>query len=248
VYRALAAADVKDSRLERLKGIYRASWTRNNLLAERARHTLAALSAEPVLLGGLGLAARYYGEVALRPTPTIDLLVRDQAREQTVSELEHIGWRQTAHDHVDWFVDERENVASVRSQIVPGLPAEEFWQCAEPTADFEGALALSPSDELLAACLTDGRTASPRSIAWVPDAVLIDRAAEVDWERVVSLGVAGRQTLRLRPRLDYLSSRIEIGPAELERLGRARVPAHQRARQALADGKAALRSVRARMA
>src|SRR5205085_523703 len=84
------------------------------------------------------------------------------------------------------------------------VPSDELWDDAEPLADFEGALAVSPTDELLAACLTDGRTASPRSIAWIPDAVLIDRAADVDWERLVRLGVAGGQTLRLRPRLDYV--------------------------------------------
>jgi Uncharacterised nucleotidyltransferase len=248
VYRSLAAADVKDSRLERLKGIYRAAWTRNNVLAARARETIASLPEEPVLLGGLGLAARFYGELALRPTPTIDLLARPKARDETARALERSGWRRTASGSVDWFVDQHDHVCSLRSEVVAGFPSDELWENAESLTEFEGARAVSATDELLTACLTDGRTASPRSIAWIPDAVLIDRAADVDWERVVSLGIAGGETLRLRPRLDYLSSRIAVPPEQRERLQRAHVPAQRRARQALADGKAALRNLRARIA
>jgi Uncharacterised nucleotidyltransferase len=95
VYRTLGRVAADESLLPRLKGIYRSTWAKNNLLLERARETFEALSArrvEALLLGGLGSGIRFYGDYALRPTRAIEILVAPLARTAAVAALGQVGW------------------------------------------------------------------------------------------------------------------------------------------------------------
>ena len=84
VYRALDAAVPDEPLLPRLKGMYRSTWARNTLLRERLAVSARALESAGVpflLVGSIGAARRYYATLGLRPTPAIELLVRnDDAR------------------------------------------------------------------------------------------------------------------------------------------------------------------------
>jgi hypothetical protein len=236
-YRTLARLDVKDSRLERLKGIYRSTWTKNNLLVARARETVATFDTAPILLGGLTVAGRYYGELGLRPTPSLDLLVEPVARAAATAALERAGWVRTGRGHADWFSDRQGWISTLRTAIVPGLEHdEELRRAVTPLELVDGALALSPTDELLAACLTGGRPGPAPSIAWIADSERIADAAAIDWSRLVGTALASRQTLRLRPRIEYLASRLEVPLEARRRLADAPVSRRERTAHSLMNG------------
>jgi hypothetical protein len=71
-YRALVDGGSDEPLLPRLKGIYRSTWVKNNLLVERTREThevLAEAGVEPFFVGGVTVSA-YYDDMGLRPTRT----------------------------------------------------------------------------------------------------------------------------------------------------------------------------------
>jgi hypothetical protein len=238
VYRALSQAEVKDSRLERLKGIYRSTWAKNNLLVERAKETLAALDRRVILLGGIATALRFYGDLALRPTPTLDLLVEPEARASAAEALEGAGWTPTARGQTDWLVDTEGRRCTLRASVASGLHGNgELWDSAEQIelGDVD-ALVLSPTDELLATCVTGARAGPFRSIAWIPDAVFIIRSGQVDWDRLVGLAIRSGQALRLRDSLAYLSSQAAVPAEARDRLAAAPVTRRERVAHALTAG------------
>ncbi len=223
VYRALSQAEVKDSRLERLKGIYRSTWAKNNLLAERAKETASELGGRVAVLGGISTAQRFYGDLALRPTPTVDLLVEDGAEG-----AEPAGWQLTSSGPVRWYEDAEGRLLTLRSTVSPDF-SPEVWDAVEPLQVRGGELlALSPADELLAACVLGARAGAFRLITWIADAVLVIRSGSVDWDRVVDRTLESGQTLRVRDALEYVGGRVDVPANVRERLGSAAVSRRER--------------------
>ena len=74
IYRNLRLAGHDDADLQRLKGIYRRAWARNNLFAERMKsitNTLDQNGIRAEFVEGVTIASRFYGELGLRPTSAI---------------------------------------------------------------------------------------------------------------------------------------------------------------------------------
>ena len=85
-------------------------------------------------------------------------------------------------------------------------PAEEaLWSAAERqrVGDTE-VLVPGPTDTLLTACVAGARYGPLPLTQWLTDAVMILRAAELDWDRIIDLAVTHRQQLRLRHALGCL--------------------------------------------
>jgi hypothetical protein len=234
VYRTLSQADVKDSRLERLKGIYRSTWAKNHVLLDGSKAALAGLGDRVVVLDGIATAARFYGEIPLRPTPMLELLAGPNDRVAAARALEESGWSRSASGATDWFTATNDLLCSVRSAIAADFPGGEVWSSSE-RAGLEGTAVrvLSAADQLLASVVTGARVTSNRTIAWIPDAVLIIRSGRVDWERLTSVAIANSQTLRLRHALAYLSAHVDVPDAARERLQAAPVSRRERSAYAL---------------
>src|SRR5439155_10104749 len=95
IYRNLSSAGHRDSVLPRLKGIYRRTWARNNLLLERTREDADALRMAGIpalLLEGVTLALRYYPDLGSRPTTYLHFVVGKDDEVAAVARLERIGW------------------------------------------------------------------------------------------------------------------------------------------------------------
>jgi hypothetical protein len=236
VYRALEAAVPDEPLLPRLKGIYRSTWARNALLADRLDTTAASLAASdvPVLLvGGIGAARRYYPAFGLRPTAYIGLLVREHDAPAAAEALGRSGWvrrgaqRSPSGSEPLVLFDGSGNACVLRTTLaldfLPSSASEDghepLWEAATQI-DANGAqiAALCPTDDLLAAIVLGARVGEPASIQWIVDAAMITRAApdQIDWDRLVHIGVERGQGLRLRDALGYLdrlpgpSTRIEV--------------------------------------
>ena len=80
----------------------------------------------------------------------------------------------------------------------------------------------APTDALLAVCVAGLRCGPLPRTQWIADAAMLLRTAEVDWDRLLEIGVGRGQTVRLRAALAYL-----------RRLPVPEVPAHVVARLAM---------------
>lgn len=240
VYRALSEAAVHDSLLPRLKGIYRNTWTKGSLLLERARaasEALAAAGVPALLLGGVGSAVRYYGDVGLRPTVSVDLLVEPRAAPVASRILAGAGLEGPAIARAQLATFDHERgpyvltTSIARDFVLRGDPqrAHAALRDAARSLDVRGTHVpvLAPGDELLAACVTGARSAPAPNVQWIADAATILRTSsnEIDWDRLVRLGREWGRTLRLRDSLEYLGRLpgVEV-PAETVSLLEASPP------------------------
>jgi hypothetical protein len=225
LHRNLQELGIGDSDVGRLRGIYRHTWSRNQLLLERLGVAIDALTAsdvEPLSLGGPIRALRYYGDAGLRPTDIIELLVRPSEHGRALTVLGEFGWkpaREAAHQPQDpaYLVHEDSRlVVRTRALADTGAPDSSLmdaaWKATEEV-DLKGRRARvpNPSAELLCIVL-DGAVGRPRrNIQWVADATLLLRAAqsEVDWQLVLEEALAASLALRLRDALGYVSEAVE---------------------------------------
>jgi O-antigen/teichoic acid export membrane protein len=218
-YRNLAAALPDDPEVPRLKGINRRSWVKNNLLLGRTSEiagTLRAAGIPALFLEGPTHAARFYGDLALRPTSSVHVLVPESETAEASALLEHGGWtpRPGSGAYPGWrlLFDTGGNICVLRSSLAFDYvrrgdePAEEpLWRAAERHRVGETeVLVPSPTDTLLESCVAGARYGPLPPTQWLTDAVMILRAAELDWDRIVELAVTHRQHLRLRDALACL--------------------------------------------
>jgi O-antigen/teichoic acid export membrane protein len=219
IYRNLAAAQPEDPELPRLKGIYRRSWVKNNLLLGRTSEIAEVLrdAGMPTLfLEGPTYAARFYGDLGLRPASSVHLLVPASAVDRASVRLARQGWapRPGSGAYPGWrlLFDRGGNICVLRSSVAfdylaaGEVPAEEaLWSAAErqPVGETE-VLVPGPTDALLTACVAGARYGPLPPTQWLTDAVMILRTAELDWDRLIDLAVTHRQHLRLRHALGCL--------------------------------------------
>ncbi|HEU5439333.1 MAG TPA: nucleotidyltransferase family protein [Ktedonobacterales bacterium] len=229
LYRNLSACGVTGGPLERLKGIYRLTWSKNHLLLRRIAPVLRALreaGIQPLVLKGAALAALAYRDVGARPMDDVDLLVRDQELPAALDVLREAGWHPVLDDPPEQRLVHQHSLAFIDNggHADIDLHAHALWYTCWPGADDgffaaaiplalgeEPVLALCPADQLLHVC-THGIVWNPLPpIRWVADAMAVIRGAEetLDWERlsrqVERLGLA----LPVREALRYLAERFE---------------------------------------
>ena len=225
VCRRLVEALPDEPLLPRLKGIYRHTWSKNQILLDDLRRTLELLSgagAEPVVVGG---AARlgYYPELGLRTLSELELLVREHDVEPA---LRAVGWRGEG-------VPQRVLAGRSTLDVAAGpRPFALHWRLLpefpggsdrlETREREDGGRALATTDELLHTCLGEARTALRANVQWIADAAVIVRTGEVDWSRLVELAEELRAQLRLRDTLRYVAGVVdaELPEAVLARLDR----------------------------
>jgi hypothetical protein len=223
VYRVVSGVLADDPLLPRLKGTYRNSWVKNNVLVERlaeAADALEAMGVETVMIGSLAAAVRYYPELPLRPTPALELLIEPQALEVCARALGRLGFSASgplrAEREEDFaFYDAQGQTCVLRTrpsvELAPdgdGMRAASVWV----EVGRSRIRALAAGDDLLVACVAGARTRPIRSVQWLVDIVQILRtsSAGVDWRRLLALAAGRGQTLRLQQTFSYLSTVLGV--------------------------------------
>jgi hypothetical protein len=229
VYRRLHDADVRDSRLQRLAGIYRSNWVRNQLQVERLPSLLEALKSvgvEPLVVGGPAIAARYYAQLGLRPVLQLELLVSPSEGASATAAISEGGWRPAARrvvGQVSRFHDESSTTSAVLyeglSPYVLG-PVDSTaavgalrQAAAERAIGGASALTLAPADELLLACASGARRTIAPQVQWLVDAHHILMKGDMDEARLVARARAHRLVHPLREILAYLVGVTAVGTA-----------------------------------
>jgi hypothetical protein len=246
VYRNLGA-DAFDAEVAgRLKGLYRRSWSHNQLIFKRAAEAIELLEGagiETLITKGASLAVLSYDDVGVRPMDDVDVLVPIERTAKAIEVLMAAGWSPDHNDPLAWTeVHHSLGFAGAESGNVDlhwfslWQPAsdEELWRASVPL-ELAGVAtrAPSPADQLLLACVHGTPWSPLPPFRWIADAITVIRSAEeqLDWDQLVVEAEHRRLTVAAGAALEYLSEAFDaaIPPAVLERLRAAPASRHERA-------------------
>lgn len=198
---------------EALMATYRTNWIWNRRLRGEQRRIVDAILAsgiDVVLVKGVTLAARYYGEIALRPVGDIDVLVRPEDAADCGRILTTCGYTPLPgrEKPTQWHalvnralayrgdagitIDLHWALASL-PPYVAAFPQAEIWNCAE-SLDPSGPSTkrLSTADELRFLCYHYAAQHRDKRLIWLVDIAEILRTlpSTWDWPRFVSDTIA----------------------------------------------------------
>ena len=204
LYKNVTKLGVDDPSLGRLRGVYRQTWYRNQLIVGRIADLLRAFKTagiETLVLKGVPLALRYYKDVAVRPMADADILIPSARARDALAVVNAAGWtprdatatwppRFTASQSFgDRLGLELDLHAHVLHECLSAEADDDFWACAEPLV-VGGALtrALAPIDQLLHTIAHGHRRSTVPPIRWIADVVAIVRSCpgELDWDRLLA--------------------------------------------------------------
>jgi hypothetical protein len=246
VYRNLGAKAFDAEVAGRLKGLYRRSWSHNQLIFKRAAEAIAVLEREGIetlVTKGASLALLSYGDVGVRPMDDVDVLVPIERTAAAIEALSGAGWSPAHEEPLDWTeVHHSLDFASTDSGHVDlhwfslWQPAsdKELWR-ASVSLELAGAAtrAPCPADQLLLACVHGTPWSPLPPFRWIADAVTVIRAGgeRLDWDRFAAEAERRRLTVATAAALAYLREEFdaEVPGTVLRQLRAAPASRHERA-------------------
>ncbi len=241
-YRTLVRYGRDAPELALLKGLYRQTWYRNQLLRKRLAEVVGALASRGIgalVLKGAAFAELYYKDPGLRPMDDADLMVPLAQAPEALRLLAELGFGPPVR-HPERLISVRHSVGlrSASGDEVD-LHWHLLWECfdadddrpfweASSAFDLAGtpARALAPADALLHVLAHGAMWNRIPPIRWVADALTLHRAVgeAIDWERLGALAARYRLLLPVGTTLDYLKRVFDLPvPENLV----ARIAAHR---------------------
>jgi hypothetical protein len=212
LYRRLESWQSDEPLLPRLKGLYRHTWYRGNVLLERLKeiNELAAGSGIDLVIADEPLLIeRVYRDPGLRPATRLDLLIRPESTDGLIRGLEQNGWHRVSSRSL-WLQHPSGPFAVLQHRILP--------KCAALGLDWTTNRWLNSTDQLLRTCVGEARQSMVGRLQWIADAKLQIAAepAEIDWERLLRTATSCHVALHLRDALSYLSRTVAASvPADV---------------------------------
>lgn len=246
VYRNLGPDAFDADVAGRLKGLYRRSWSHNQLNFKRAAEAISVLEGagiETLITKGASLALLSYCDVGVRPMDDVDVLVPLGRTTEAIEALSTAGWKPDHEDPAAWTqVHHSLGFAGPEGGEVD-LHWFSLWQPASDARLWHDSVPLElagvatrapcPADQLLLACVHGTPWSPLPPFRWIADAVTVIRSAaeQLDWERFVSEAERRRVTVASAAALDYLSEEFAaaVPPAVLADLHAAPATRHERA-------------------
>jgi hypothetical protein len=234
---------------DRIRGVHRYWWANNQLLLRecgRAVTVLAGAGIPTLVLKGAAVGPTYYGDVGLRPMTDFDILVGRADVPGALGVLARAGWSPekrvddaclrllhgvSLHDGAGRTLDL--HWAIHEDDVRPDADAA-AWRGAVPV-EVAGAQThmLAPASLLVHALSSGAKWAGDPAVRWVPDATLIIRRGDVDWDAFLVEARARRFVVRLRASLAYLAAAlsVQVPPGVLAQLEAADAPLFERLEQ-----------------
>jgi hypothetical protein len=239
VYAHLKHSHAADFQMNKMKGIYRYTWAKNQHLFHSVQPALIALHEAKIpmlLLKGAALALSHYRDFGLRPMQDFDLLVPEDKVLEALEVLRLKGWSpkylkfRTVKKFNPTFLsvypsmcltDPKDAECDLHWRV-DGLE-EDLWKFAEPF-DWNGLPLFlpSPTEQLLHVCIHGTEFNLNSSIRWVGDALmLLIKNSAIDWERLIDISRRGNFALPMKETLAYLRGEFNA-PIPLEVLSALR--------------------------
>jgi hypothetical protein len=246
VYRRLGPDAFDAEVVGRLKGLYRRSWSRNQLLFKRAAEAIELLEAvgiETLVTKGASLALLFYGDVGVRPMDDVDVLVPIERTGEAISVLAAAGWSPDKEDPATWaqvhhslgFAGPHEGEVDLHwFSLWQPASDRELWAASVPMElAGTGTRAPNAADQLLLACVHGTPWSPLPPFRWIADAVTVIRAGgeQLDWGRLAAEAERRRLTVATAAALAYLREEFgaEVPDAVLRQLQAAPTSRHERA-------------------
>lgn len=227
LYRSLRTHGVEDPLMDKLKGVYRMTWYKNQVLFNRMSRLLRAFqdaAIQTMIIKGAALTLLYYKDCGLRPMNDFDVLVRTERTPEAINLLVKLGWRPPKEIHVEAFTDEYLSTkGACIFEDATGCQLDFHWhllkQCCYENADNNfwdssvttklnaiSTYALNPTDQLLHTCVHGVGWDPVPPIYWVADAMMIINTSKpnISWNRLTNQIQERRLILQLRDTLNYL--------------------------------------------
>ena len=207
VYRALKTQGVTIPGMDRLKGMYRYTWSKNQRLVQQIAPLFQALgdsAIDAVTMGDMALALGYYRDLGRRPIFRVDILIRPDQAAAAVTLMEGIGWIMRAgagqadgHRDTAGSFEHPSGVSCTLLTKPIGLrndAIDEVWNAAVSLQSRSLRLRVpAPTDQLWEVCAQGALSGPGRSPLWLADALVIlsGHEKEIDWNRIGSIGRTG---------------------------------------------------------
>jgi hypothetical protein len=238
LYHNLSKLGVNDPLMPRLKGVYRHTWARNQVILRGLTSVLRDLrtAGVPTLVAkGAGLVQYYEGNPGLRGMGDCDVLVPTSRAAAAIDVLVAAGWTATVgvspRTVKQWIVPRmhawafRSPAGAVldlhwhllRASLEPDADLP-FWEASVPLQiGMEETRVLNPTDMLLHVCShgAQGEAARIATSVWVADAVMILRQAApaLDGARLLAEAHRRRLLLPFREALRYVCETFDVPAA-----------------------------------
>jgi hypothetical protein len=240
LYHNLREHGVDASLVGKFKGVYRATWYKNQM----AFHDMAALltafhnaGIQTLTLKGTALVLLHYKDHGLRPMNDLDILVHSEQASAAINLLVKLGWRpkqksrKVFNDRYFSFRHGHEFRDGTGRQL--DLHWHALLECCYAGADndfWDGAVltelhrvstyALNPTDQLLHVCVHGAEWSPVPPFRWIADAMMILNTpqSEIDWNRLIAQTQKRRLILQVEGALSYLQDLLNapIPPTVLQ--------------------------------
>ncbi len=229
LYQNLSDLGVDDPIMKRLKGVYRYTWCKNQVLFGAMSRFLPSFSEagiETLALKGPSLVLLHYGDYGLRPMDDFDILVPTEKAADAIDLLKKHGFVPVKEDSPETILSKRHSTPFRNSNqcnldlhwhifedSVLGTDDNDFWKNAV-TASVNGVsiYALNPTDEMLHAFVHGIKWNAAPPFRWVADvmAILKTSEKEIDWSRLVEKAREYRFILPVRDGLAYMQEEFGV--------------------------------------
>jgi hypothetical protein len=256
LYRNVRTYAERDPLLERLKGVYRHTWSANNVLFHEAGRLLRALAQAEVrtlVLDGIALVTSYYRDQGARAVDSIVIMIPPDDLPKAAHTFAAEGWdaggllrspppgRYSSQARV---LGGRRPVDLLWDPFPEGCDPDirrTCWTGAEPAVVAEAACQrLAPAEELLRICVRAGRWEALPPFRRLADALVLLRAAgtSLDWDRFARQALRSRVVLPVRASLMLLREVLDapVPDSTLRQLQNAPVGAGDWLEQRLSEG------------
>ncbi len=224
LYYNLHRHQIDDPLMLRLKGIYRKSWSRNQILFHKTAQLLSGLQGagvQTIALKGIALSMLVYRNHAIRPMSDMDIMVPFTQAEASIQVLKANGYHMCKPHLEHFYLTYGRSIAFVSDEgdeldlhwhpmheARDGDVDNDFWDHAIPiTVGGVSCLSMCAADNLLHTIVHGLRCNDMPPIRWVPDAVMLTgmKEQEVNWSRLLEKTGKYHVSIQVREALHYLN-------------------------------------------
>ncbi len=231
LYQNLRQGDLSDlsaesrRKLQRIKGVYRHVWSRNQILLrllEKAVQTLQQTGISPVVVGGAALVTRPGADVGSRRVDDMGLWVPYEAVPLAIAQLQAAGWQPTQQIGIEQLRSQQTFLGWRRDGHTMVL----YWRILPEFSTLGAAgdnqtdgiivklghtpvLALNPTDQFLVCCIQATQWQLRPPFYWLADAASLAQYHPIDGLRLKHQAQKHGLTLALRESLGLVVPQLQ---------------------------------------
>ncbi|MEE9189432.1 MAG: nucleotidyltransferase family protein [Candidatus Neomarinimicrobiota bacterium] len=230
LYKNLISNGIDHPLLTRLKGIYKKTWYKNQMLLYQVQHLLSVFDKAEInilLMKGMAHSLLYYKDLGVRPMHDFDVLIPIKHVPYAMNYLVKNGWKPVERPylattipsdnyfrtlHSDGFANSNGEEVDLHWHVLAECCYDEadefFWQGSVPLTKGDlNTRTLNSTDHLVHTCVHAFRWDTATVLRWIPDTMTILRtsAEQLDWDRVLWVAEEFRLVLQLRSAFNYLT-------------------------------------------